>query len=501
MDCSNCFTCGQIPAGFYLASNAALESRQDISHILGQHFWFQEDDLLDAIVCGACWAKVDEFHRFYQEVKLFHEQQMDSKPLSICIKQEEIEIVEQLLPDDGLYASEECEKPHEEVDCKLETKEICNELLLVTENIDSKPLKPYTLRKPLTKKKSLLNPARKRNVIPLEQQKAEDDFIKQHRPYLCTDCYVEFDSFTAIRSHSHIVHGKKYIVCCGTQQRTRSMLYEHVQNLLNPEAIRCEVCSKTFKSQGGYIRHKDELHPEEEQLVFKCHRCPKSFPKQKLLKRHVAEHETLENETAKCNVCGKCFRAQLSLRRHIIEVHGEKSYDFVCEHCSRRFARLAELKTHRKIHELTVEQTRKQCPVCNKWLKNLKYWRRHVQSHQEHGQYQCDRCDHVSVNLLALKRHAERKHNNTVKRYPCEVCGKEYSRPVTLKEHIANAHTGEPLYQCPYCEKKFFSNATMYAHKKKDHPELWKKDRMRKYAPIEKEKEAEEDKSGEGTAS
>lgn len=124
-----------------------------------------------------------------------------------------------------------------------------------------------------------------------------------------------------------------------------------------------------------------------------------------------------------------------------------------------------------------------------------------MQSHQEHGQYQCDRCDHVSVNLLALKRHAERKHNNTVKKYPYEVCGKEYSRPVTLKEHIANAHTGEPLYQCPYCEKKFFSNATMYAHKKKDHPEQWKKDRMRKYAPIEKEKEAEDDKSGEGTAS
>ncbi|XP_019539398.2 transcription factor grauzone [Aedes albopictus] len=463
MDSSSlCLTCGQTPRKSIVISDP---SKQDIALIICQHFWYQEDDLRSAIICTLCWDKVDGFHRFYQEAKQLHEQQLSLKPSAVFIKQE-IEIEEPELQENVQSEEAQGEQVADEAECRFEITEIKEEC----GQSDSSSQKAHSSKKKV-----------KRTEVTPEQEKAEDDFIKQHRPYVCSDCYEEFESFEAIRRHTYVEHKKRYIMCCGTQQRSRSVLYQHVQHVLNPDAIRCEICDKTFKFHSGYIRHMEELHPEGKTLIFKCDRCPRSFPKKKLLKRHLSEHETLENETAKCEICGKCFARRILLKRHILAVHVEKRYDFICELCSRRFATISELRKHKRVHDLTAEQLRKQCPVCNKWLKSVTSWRTHVQSHRDEGEFRCGSCDHVSVNQVALKRHIERMHSGAVRSYPCTLCGKEYSRPTTLKEHIANVHTGEPLYQCTYCEKKFFSNATMYRHKKKDHPQEWLDNHMKKY--------------------
>ncbi|XP_065085406.1 transcription factor grauzone-like [Ochlerotatus camptorhynchus] len=472
----NCFICCKEPVNFHKTSDSDL----NICHIICQHFWFKEDDLQTAIVCGICWEKVDQFHQFYRDVQKLHEQQ-EAAPLSVFIKQEEIEIEEDQLHVNCIDLPVHNLKPFDIVDCKLENAEKCTELLEEESTQEPQKKRKYTRRPPGERNAKRKNPHSRKLLTP-EARQAEDDFIKQHTFYFCDECNIEFENFRAIKRHRIKSHNKRTVVCCGTQYRTRVILYQHVQNVLNPEAFKCEICNGTFKSKSGYLRHKKENHTARKEPVFKCHRCEKSFTKEGILKSHLMEHETLDNETAKCELCGKCFRRKLFLKKHIKAVH-QKPTDFICEICSKGFYRRGMFLAHRKTHELTAEQLRKQCPVCNKWMKNHTYWLKHVQRHREEGkEYKCEVCGHVSINLMALKVHMSRNHAPDRKRHVCELCGKEYSRATTLREHVANAHTGEPLYQCPYCEKKFFSNATMYSHRKKEHPQEWLEDHLAKYA-------------------
>ncbi|XP_065085408.1 transcription factor grauzone-like [Ochlerotatus camptorhynchus] len=479
----NCFICRKKPENVHNTSDSDC-------HVFCKHFWFKEDDLRNAIVCGICWEKVDQFHQFYRDVQKLHGQ-LEATALSVFIKQEETEIEEDQLQENCIDLPVDELKPFDIVDCKLEIPEECNELLNEESSQEPRKKRKYTRRPPGERIAKQKKPHSRKLLTPEERQ-AEDDFIKQHTFYFCEECNMEFENFRAIKRHRVKTHNKDTVVCCGTQHRTRLFLYQHVQNVLNPEAFKCEICNGTFKYQSGYLRHKKEHHTDRKEPIFKCHRCEKSFTKEVILKSHLMGHETLDKQTVKCEVCGKCFGHKRFLKNHVKTVH-QKPTDFICEICSKGFYLRSTFLTHRKKHELTTEQQRKQCPICNKWLRQTSYWR-HVRRHEEEGkEYKCEVCAHVSINMMALKVHMNRKHVPDRKRHVCELCGKEYSRPTTLREHIANAHTGEPLYHCQYCEKKFFSLATICTHRKKKHPQEWQEEQLAKYAPAD----SREDGSGE----
>ncbi|KAI0092590.1 hypothetical protein BDY19DRAFT_1045815 [Irpex rosettiformis] len=54
---------------------------------------------------------------------------------------------------------------------------------------------------------------------------------------------------------------------------------------------------------------------------------------------------------------------------------------------------------------------------------------------------------------------------NDDKRFPCELCGRRFSRPSALDTHM-NSHTGEKPYPCtfPGCGKRFSARSNMQRH-------------------------------------
>ncbi|XP_053699456.1 transcription factor grauzone-like [Sabethes cyaneus] len=492
----HCLTCWRKPLNFYrvLLSGAENQTQPDVCAVLCQHFWFQEENLYDDIICKVCWEKVSEFHQFYLEVEKHHQE--TPKPIKQEIEKTEAPsqdafTAEQdnddtLLPVDIVKTEFPQEGPVSEwnVQSEVETSESdANHSEYEPEPDVPEPRKKrkYTRRSPNTKAKEKA----KKEPYPYvpktpEERESEDRFIRQHTRYVCEDCNVEFEQFHVFQRHSLQTHGKEgFITCCGIRHRKRSVLLQHVQHALNPEAFKCELCGKTYKNRFGYNRHKKESHATEEERTFKCHRCPKSFVKQGALKRHLDDHETLDNGTAKCETCGKCFSNVNILKNHVKYRH-VKQMEYICDVCSKGFYMRSAFVTHRKTHEVPAEELRKQCPVCSKWCKNHDYWRVHVRRHKNEGKISCDLCGHVSPNLMALKGHKARMHSGP-RIFPCSLCGKEYARAITLKEHVAAAHTGDVLYTCPHCEKTFNSSANMHSHRKKMHPKEWLEQRLAKY--------------------
>uniref|UniRef100_A0A8D8FHX4 Transcription factor grauzone n=1 Tax=Culex pipiens TaxID=7175 RepID=A0A8D8FHX4_CULPI len=493
----SCLTCPRKPLNFYQIATAA-DSKLNILGILSQHFWFQENDLLERsdIICKVCWEKVSEFHEFYLEVEKLHNR-TDPVPLPVFVKEEDEYVEEAEYPDEEskptledikvepmVEVIEELSEAGQDSESEFESSSRDDQSDYEPEPEEEVPRqkRKYTRRTPGEKVKKERKEPYPYAPKSTEEREEEDRFIRQHVRYVCEEdnCNVEFEHFHVFQRHCLQTHKKEgFITCCGIRHRKRSVLLQHVQHVLNPDAFKCEICGKSYKNRFGYNRHKKESHATEEERAFKCHRCTKSFIKEGALKRHLADHETLDNGTAKCETCGKCFSNINILKNHVKYRH-LKQTEYICDVCSKGFYMRSTFMTHRKTHEVPAEQLRKQCPICSKWCKNHDYWRVHVRRHKNEGELSCDVCGHVSPNLMALKAHKSRMHTGP-RVFPCTMCGKEYARAITLKEHVAAAHTGDVLYKCPHCAKTFNSSANMHSHRKKMHPKEWLEQRLAKY--------------------
>lgn len=144
-----------------------------------------------------------------------------------------------------------------------------------------------------------------------------------------------------------------------------------------------------------------------------------------------------------CDSCGACFKAKAQLTEHVRKVHtGESKPKVQCGTCGALLADAGNLRKHMQRHE----QVAVACPLCGK----------------------------VSPNQFSLNGHMRYVHGT--QEFACTMCDKTFRKAITLKEHMA-IHTGIDLYTCNYCPRTFKSNANMFSHRKKEHPEEWNRDR------------------------
>ena len=178
---------------------------------------------------------------------------------------------------------------------------------------------------------------------------------------------------------------------------------------------------------------------------YVCHVCNEAFSERKDLREHLkkrwlvhsARGDSGRKLKASCPACGETFSCErYGLEPHLASCHpGERL--FPCQDCGKMFLHPRSLKEHRaKYHVETSQKALRACHVCGEQVVSRDY-QKHVNKHTTHV---------------------------------CQQCGKGYKYAVTLRWHMASAHSDEKPFMCDQCGRGFKLIQLLRSHKLHQHP-------------------------------
>lgn len=276
----------------------------------------------------------------------------------------------------------------------------------------------------------------------------------------------------------------------------------HEQREWEPAGLRCDICSKCFKSVKRLNRHyevhakkrkkptKDEEKVECEVCLFKvsiktysmhlkkkhkdaiplekCEICHKRIPGKILLDKHYdrvhARHER------PCDECQIVFSTKFELHRHIKAVHltQEPSRRAECSQCGIRFD-----PEHTQSHTLICKSSKRlehpfMCHVCKKLFKTEIAMVRHMPTHGT-GSYECDVCSKTYPALAKMKQHLLTTHFKQTPVIPCKYCPQTFNKRRLYQAHIPLCHTQKRSYKCEICNKTLRNDLNLRRHNESVH--------------------------------
>ena len=197
------------------------------------------------------------------------------------------------------------------------------------------------------------------------------DAISRHANHQCVICG---EQLVTGRCPSHPDHNQEVFQCpsCGDATSSIVLFYQHVKwhrgasvshkhqtslrgdipvglhlsstsgSDTSTSLIKCEVCSKAFKSFEYLSAH---MHQHRE-ARFTCDVCSKRFTYKCNLKTHMSTH--LDTWQFECEACKKTFRDKYAFKKHQLK-HTEPQ--FKCEICGKALTRRPYLMQHyQKMH-------------------------------------------------------------------------------------------------------------------------------------------------------
>ncbi|XP_046659121.1 zinc finger protein 347-like isoform X2 [Homalodisca vitripennis] len=161
--------------------------------------------------------------------------------------------------------------------------------------------------------------------------------------------------------------------------------------------------------------------------MWKCTMCNRIFQKEKRLEQHIA---AIHDTRTECSVCGKQLKNSQSRRKH--ERGHDRDCNEICWHCG------AILKTKQSLHKHLMLHSgiNFPCKICNRPFKTNTHRLRHQAVHRTvpaEKKFLCDACPKRFLHSGSLKAHL--LTHSDEKRYKCGDCNKRFRKPQSLKNH------------------------------------------------------------------
>nr|XP_029733250.1 transcription factor grauzone [Aedes albopictus] len=486
---------------------------EDVERIVTTHFWFSETECASSVLCTSCWEKIDDFHKFYCEVRRVHLDHGVNEPaVGLHIKVEPLEgpvvvVEDKIKREASAEAKEEASCDDEEVD-RLDSKTDLEEVK--DEDGGGNESEPEVKAPPPVKKKR----GRKRKnavveeVVVVEEEKVEpkpEEVMLDPEEEVHTDDDSDWEpprdddsgeEFAAASVKSKRTKGekkprKKYGPRKAKKERKddeeRSMIGKTKEDIAREDdfirkycPIFCDKCNFSSDTFGELKHHTTTVHNCNPMVV--C--CDHKFYKRSFLYQHAQYHE--DPNKFKCEACVKTFHSGLALRLHQAYTHvKDEERIYKCDVCQASFAKAYHLTSHRLKHT-SIAEKRFYCVECDIAFRTNQSYRTHL--HSKHGaaaKYVCDICargfrqrsdllthqlTHSAEGLEQLKIQCERclkwmKNKKSIWTHrkicqstgpvACDICGKMAPNPAQLKSHKKYMHQDQRVHQCSYCDKAF----------------------------------------------
>lgn len=220
----------------------------------------------------------------------------------------------------------------------------------------------------------------------------------------------------------------------------------------NNPYVACD-CGKILR-QKSLKCHLKRCRNEEK--LFLCSSCPKSFPLPGDLRNHMRRHDAERPRNHVCPECGKGFYEKQALRTHLLQHTGTK--EFQCKFCAKTFATKKNLSNHEFTHNRELGKFI--CKYCDKKFASRSDFKVHERFHTGDYPYQCEFCSKTYAVKSHLNYHLA-KHKGVM--YKCNLCDKEFLNRGSLKFHKYR-HDERMPHECSVCKKGFPTRYKLNRH-------------------------------------
>ncbi|EAT33315.1 AAEL014398-PA [Aedes aegypti] len=487
-----CLTCFRKTDNYLRITDDAND--EDVERIVTTHFWFSETECASSVLCTSCCEKIDDFHKFYCEVRRVHlDSEVSDPAIGVQIKVEPLEgpvtTVAKIKREDTTDDAREDDDEDRLVDEKAKPfEEVKNEDV----DNDSEPIVEPPVKKKRGRKRKNVEAEVVKEIKPVEvivdpeeDPPTEDD--SDWEPPRDDDSGDEV-IIKSKRPKGEKKPRRKYAPRKPRKDdEDRSMIGKTKEDIAREDEfirrycpIFCDKCNFNSDTFGELKHHTTTVHNCNPMVV--C--CDHKFYKRSFLYQHAQYHE--DPDKFKCEVCSKPFHSGLALRLHQAYTHvKDEERIYKCDVCQASFAKAYHLTSHRLKHT-SIAEKRFYCVECDIAFRTNQSYRTHL--HSKHGaaaKYVCDICargfrqrsdllthqlTHSAEGLEQLKIQCERCHKwmknkksiwthrkicQSTGPVACDICGKMAPNPAQLKSHKKYMHQDQRVHQCSYCEKAF----------------------------------------------
>ncbi|CAH2083767.1 unnamed protein product [Euphydryas editha] len=173
----------------------------------------------------------------------------------------------------------------------------------------------------------------------------------------------------------------------------------------------------------------------------------------------LAARESFKKAQYKCETCLILFNCASSLKAHHAKKHAIPG-NFICSICKTIISSVEAFTAHYKRH-----MRRYECAVCKKRLTDVKAMYQHLYKRHEISlkKYKCNVCGKISNSI-----DSHRNHCDTHKaRVACSQCDKTFSHRAGLMNHRLAVHECQNEFPCNLCDKVFRWKTSLKRHLEK----------------------------------